>query len=349
MTMLTDYADAPGYGMPYAPKPWKQFEKEVLALYKPPHRAKATYRGMFYAFRLLNELGKEIEVEDGPSLIVPLESTADLTVPLIGRFVASRPATLSPNSVRGALRCIQALCSYAQQMGYLRVSPFAIRKIGAFVKPVPPAGIQYASREDIRKVLDHMWSKTSAGGWEGWKARRVHALTATLSFSGVRYSEALWLHAADIDRSAGTIAIVSRASHRLKTAGAHAVIPLHPELDPILASWLEHRMSVPPGFEPIDPNCPFLFPTLRRHGHAPGTSGGPGQRPSVRIKTLAAEVGVRLTPLMARHSFATHLASSGAGPKVLQFWLRHTNTQTQRFYVHADLDAMRQAGSRVTY
>jgi integrase len=335
MTTLMTPDVAAGFGMPYAPKPWPAFREEVLALYKPPHRSKATHRGMVYAFRLLDELG--------------METTADLTVPLIGRWIDARPKTLSPNSIRGGLRYVQALCSYAQQMGYLRVSPFAIRKIGGWVKPVPPAGIQYASQADIRKVLDHMWSGVSALGWPGWKARRVHALTATLALSGLRYSEALWLHAADIDFAAGTIAIVSRASHRLKTAGAHAVIPLHPELAPILAAWLEHRMSAPPGFELIDPACKFLFPTLRRHGNVPWTSGGPGQRPSVRIKTLAAEVGVRLTPLMLRHSFATHLASSGAGPKVLQFWLRHTNTQTQRFYVHADLEAMRRDGSKVSY
>jgi integrase len=326
---------AAGYGMPYNPKPWEEFKAEVLALYKPPHRAKATHAGMVYAFRRLAELAPT--------------GTADLTVPFIGRFVDAMPPTMNPNSIRGSLRYAQALCSYAQQMGYLRISPFAIRKIGSWVRPVPPAGIQFASQADIRKVLDHMLSKTSAGGWEGWKARRVHALTATLAFTGIRYAESLWLHAADVDMTADTVAIQSRASHRLKTAGAHAVLPLLPELKPILASWLEHRMSVPPGFEPIDPACAFLFPTLRRHGNVPWTSGGPGQRPTVRIKTLAAEVGVRLTPLMLRHSFATHLASSGAAPKILQFWLRHTNTQTQRFYVHPELESMRAAGSKVTY
>jgi integrase len=116
-----------------------------------------------------------------------------------------------------------------------------------------------------------------------------------------------------------------------------------------ILSWLQHRMSAPPGFELDDPNCPWLFPTLRRHKRAPWNSGAKGQRPSARVGVIAAEVGVKLHPLMLRHSFATHLAAGGAGEHVIRQWLRHSNNQTQKFYVHPELGQMRKLGSELGY
>jgi integrase len=319
------------------PMPWNEFKASVLELYKPPMRSKATYSGIVHCFNLLDALGG-------------IETTADLTVPLIARFVQSRPPTLSPNSVRGNLRYVQSLCSYAEKMNFLRPSPFRIRGISDWCRPAPPAKKQYAAKADIGKVLDHAAGRCNGGGWREWKARREHAFLATLAFTGCRYSEAVYMQAADVDFAAETIAIVSRREHRLKTAGAHAVLPLLPELAVILrSSWMEHRMSVPSQFMIDDPDCPWLFPTVRRHKRAPWNSGGVGQRPSVRVKALAAEVGVRLTPLMLRHSFATWLAADGAGPHIVRQWLRHTVLTTQQHYVHQDHDAMRSAAAKLSY
>jgi integrase len=335
MTMLMNPRVGAGFGVPYNPIPWPRFKEEILALYRPPLRAKTTFSGMQYAFRTLEPLG--------------LETTADLTLALIGRWVESRPKTLSPNSVRGGLRYLQAICSLAQELGYVNVSPFALRRVGKWVRPVPPSGLQFCTREEIRRVGDHMAAQCTGGGWFEFKARRVLTLFWTLALTGCRYSEALFLQVKDVDLANGTISIVSRAEHRLKTAGAHDTLPLLDELKAHITAWLPYRMSVPPDFVVDDPECPWLFPTLHRHKRAPWTSGGPGQRPNVRVKTLAAEVGVLCTPLMLRHSWGSWLAASGAGEKVIQQWLRHSNTGTQRFYVHRSLDALRAAGSKVSY
>ena len=322
------------YFGPVTPKDWATFKAEILEMYKPPHRSKPTYRGMPQIFRELTELG--------------ITSTGDLTLGLIGRYIDSRPPTVGPNSVRGNLRYVQALCSLAEKLGYLRPSPFRIRRIGEWVRPVPPSAKQFASKEDIRKVIDHAASRITGGGCE-WRARREHCFLCTLALTGARYSEVVYMQVGDLDFDRETIAIVSRKEHRLKTAGAHALLPMLAELAPILRSWLEHRMSAPPGFDLDDPNCPWLFPTLRRHKRAPWNSGGPGQRPSARVGVIAAEVGVKLCPLMLRHSFATHLAAGGAGEHVIRQWLRHSNNGTQRFYVHPVLGEMRKLGSELGY
>jgi integrase len=320
---------------PTTPKDWEAFKAEILDLYRPPLRTRATYTGMRDILRDLTALG--------------VTSTSDLTLALVVRYIDAQPASISPNTVRGRLRYVQALCSLAEKLGYLRPSPFRIRRIGELVKPVPPAAKKFATREDIRKVIDHAASRITGGGWREWRARRDHAFLCTLAWTGARYSEVVYMQVEDIDFDRDSIAIVSRKEHRLKTVGAHAVIPLLSELKPILRSWLEHRMSAPPQFEFDDPTCPWLWPTLRRHKRAPWNSGAPGQRPSQRVAVLAAEVGVKLCPLMLRHTFATHLAAQGAGEHVVRQWLRHSNTQTQRFYVHPELQQMRALGSRLGY
>jgi integrase len=323
------------YFGPVTPKPWEDFKAEILNLYRPPLRTRATYTGMRDVLRDLAALG--------------IATTSDLTLALVVRYIEAQPASISPNTVRGRLRYVQALCSLAEKLGYLRPSPFRIRRIGELVKPVPPAGKKFASREDIRKVIDHAASRITGGGFREWKARRDHAFLCTLAWTGARYSEIVYMQAEDISFDRDLIAIVSRQEHRLKTAGAHAVLPLLSELKPILLSWLEHRLSRPPQFELDDPSCPWLWPTLRGYKRAPWNSGGQGQRPSQRVKVLAAEVGVRLNPLMLRHSFATHIAAAGAGEHVVKQWLRHSNVQTQRFYVHPETEQMRALGSRLGY
>jgi integrase len=324
------------YFGPVTPKDFAAFRAELLELYKPPQRAKATYRGMKQTLDELAALG--------------IRSTADLTLTMVSQYIATRPPTLSPNSVRGKLRYVQALCTLAEKLNYLRPSPFRIRGIGQWIRAVPPAAKKFSSREDIRRVLDHAKSKITGGGWREWKARRDYAFLCTLAWTGCRYSEAVYMQAQDASLEENLIAIVSRQEHRLKTAGAHATVPLLSELRTVLVQeWLPHRLAAPPDFELDDPNCPWLFPTLRRHKRAPWNSGGPGGRPSQRVSILAAEVGVRLCPLMLRHSWASHLAAAGAGEHVIKQWLRHSNTQTQRWYVHPLTDAMRELGSKVGY
>ena len=293
---------------------------------------------MRYAIRCLEELG--------------LQNLADLTPPLIARLVASRPTTHSPNTVVGLLRYVQALCSYAEKCRYLHVSPFRIRGLSTYAKRAPARGRKHASREEIRKVLDHMREQAKAEGWKGWKARRLFALTATLAYTGMRAGEAIYLQVGDVDLTEGIIWVVSRSEHKTKTEAAAQPLPIAPHLVPILEEWLRHRMSVPPGFKIDSPGCPWMFPTSRRHAHAPWSSGGPGTKPRDRMKAVAAQVGViGFGPLVLRHSMATHLMTSwGGSAGLVKRVLRHTTEHTaQEWYVHADLPGLKEAFKNVEY
>jgi integrase len=314
------------------PIPWEQFKAELLKLYRPPMRDRKTLRGMEHALKCLDALG--------------VQSTADLVPPLISDLVAGRPSTHSPNTVVGLLLYVQAACSYAEKCGYVRVSPFKIRGISTFAKRAPARGRKHASREEIRKVLDHMHEQAQADGWKGWKAKRLYALTSLLAYTGMRAGEAIWCQAGDIDLAEGIVWIVSRREHKTKTEKSAQPLPLAPPVIKILEAWMPHRMAVPPGFKIDSPDCPWLFPTSRRHRKSPWCSGGPGTKPRDRMKAVAAQVGViGFGPMVLRHSMGTHLMTSwGGSAGLVKRVLRHTTEHTgQAWYVHSDLPGLKEA------
>ena len=55
-------------------------------------------------------------------------STADLTGATVAKLVASRPPDQSPATTKSLLRSLRTACAYAVGAGYLRVSPFTLRK-----------------------------------------------------------------------------------------------------------------------------------------------------------------------------------------------------------------------------
>jgi integrase/recombinase XerD len=317
------------------PIPWTEFRDQLLELYKPPLRQKATLAKTKKALRLLEELD--------------VKSTADLTVQLIGRFVAAMPTGNSANTSRSLLRCVAFACNYAEKTGVLRASPFRARSLASWIRPTPARGRKHASREEIGKVLRHMADRAKQDGWQGWRAKRTFALASLLAHTGARLREILYLQTQDVDLEQGVIYIMNRSHNRLKTAGSEAVLALPPAIVPQLREWMTNRMSRPPGFTVDDENCVWVFPTTRRLARSPWASGGPGCKPTHVIKAVAAEVGVALTPLTLRHSMATHLLHWGAGKAMIKRILRHSNERTQESYLHDDLDNLRDTMRNVEF
>jgi integrase len=326
-----------------APMPFGEFKQEMLALYKPPMRSVATLRGIDYAFRCLEAL--------------EVQTTFDLSVSLIGALVAARPLANSPNSTLGLLRYVAAICAYAERTGRLRMSPFRVRPVGSWARRTPAKGKKFHSREEVAKVLAHMAEQAHGDGWRGWKAKRLLALAKFLVSTGVRAGEAYHAQVGDIDLERGIFWIRSRKEYRCKTAQSAQPVPLSDWLingtegSPGLREWLErYRMMAPPGFKLDDPECPWVFPTVRRHKRAPWIHGGPGCNPRARLVVVASQVGVLgFTPLSLRHTFATALIHWGARRGTVQRILRHTDDRTTDWYLHSDLASLREAVKDVQY
>jgi integrase len=298
------------------PIPFAEFSAELSKLYVPPLRAKTTCRMMTHMLRSVAE-------ELGPD-----GTTAGLNPELIARLVAARPH-LSPHSVKALLRCVKVACNYALQMGYLKSSPFAFRK--QWVRAGEPTRRKHHSREEIARVLDLMAKDVERKeGWAQWRARRLYALVATVAYTGMRKMEATYLKIEDVLMDERMILIVSRPDNRLKTPRSAQPVPIPEALVKILETWLPHAQ------------CEWAFPNVYRT--APWTGGSPGYRPFDRIKRLGKRAGVEgFNFLSLRHSWATHAEYWGISETMIQRILRHTNTQTQQHYRHADAVNMRAA------
>lgn len=338
-------------GVAFEPIPYAEFKARVLELYEPPLRARATYRSMAQALELLGGLG--------------VASTAELTTATIARFVQSREGE-HPNTTYGHLARIRAACNIAAAEGWARVSPFAVRR--RWVRKVTPKAPKVHSRAELARVLElaarDVLRKT---GWAQWRARRLHALVATVAYTGIRKNEALHLRVEDVDFESCLLLLVARRDGLLKTDAAAQPVPMPDALAEVLAGWLPHVAEFPAGAAvesdrdypaagavPGNPlagppdyvrlhatrDLGWLFGNAYRTG--PWIGGGKGYKPCQRLKGLGKRAGVPgLTFQSLRHSWATHAEYFGLTDAQIQRVMRHTNTRTQWHYRHAEAANLR--------
>jgi len=317
------------------PIPFDAFKHELLLNYDPSLRAKSTRRSMLDLLKALTALG--------------VETTADLTVSLVAKYVASQPPHLSGQTVTGRLRYLQAVCTYAFKSGYVRISPFLIKPMRQWTRKTPSKRKQFHTPAEVGKVLEVLRHQAeNATGWKQWKARRTYALAATLAYTGGRASEIYFLELEEIDLPARRLVIRNKAEHRLKTGmSSERTVVIPPALVPILTAWLCHRLDRPPGFA-FDPSSKWVFPTAS--ATRPWLSGAPGGRPRDALVAAGVAAGVAgFNPLSLRHSCATALMYGGASESVIMQQLGHTNLQTQSPYKHRQEEMLRSIVDRLVY
>jgi integrase len=313
--------------VPAKPIPFSDFRTEFLANYDESQRAPATRRGMSDVLKALQTLG--------------VESTDQLTVELLNRYVASMPAKLSPNTVHGRLRYAQRICSIAFRSGYVAMNPFFIKPLREFVRKAPSRRAkQWHTPEEIGKVIARMEQRISErSGFAQFRERRTLAVCMTLAYTGARATEVYWLETTDVDLVNARLVIRPKDGHRLKTASSERVVLMPPRLVDAITAWLPYRLSRPQGF-PVDMKSTWLFPTP--DGKRPWTSGSPGQKPRDRLTAIGLEAGVPgFNPLSLRHSLCTAMQYAGASDSAIQQQLGHTNLVTQTAYKHRNEQALR--------
>jgi integrase len=290
------------------PIPFPLFAERVRNLYA--RRRPKTARRVDQVLRTLQAL------RDGRGRPL-VRTTADLTTDTACRFLAAQGPDANPNTLRGLLGSLSALCTYAVDEDWLDRAPKFKRLRPRKSPPIRPRHRPYA---EVHRLLVHLRDRPG-----GWKARRDYALAATVALTGLRLGEALHLWIEDVALAGRVLRVVPRGGVPLKTESSARAVPLCAELATILRAWIPWAA---PG--------PWLFPGVKRRG--PWDGGNPADRALGRLQAAAREVGIDWISYHAlRHSFATiALEHWGLPTWTVQKILGHTSLRTTENYLHLD-------------
>ena len=153
------------------------------------------------------------------------------------------------------------------------------------------------------------------------EARRAMNAIRLILVTGCRKSEALTAKWTDFDFARG---VWTKPSHNTKEKRVEHV-PLNEQARALLESW------------PRDGE--YLFPGRSKGTHLTDLKG-----PWAKVSQLASLSGVRIHDL--RHSFASHLVSSGVSLPIVGKLLGHTQPQTTARYAHLADNPLREAANR---
>jgi len=256
-------------------------------------------------------------------------SLAAITAPRILGLRQKLQATLAPRTVNLVLALTRTILNFAVASGHLGTSPVARLGRGRLMlavergKLAPP--IEKAA--DVGRLLAAVAAIELEAGRPG-----LHALFATLVYTGVRRGEALGLRRGDVDLDR-RILTVRRSYAGLTKSGKHRTVPIAPPLAEILRAY---RPATPGDVVFPDaagkmhsPHAKLehvLFAALERIGH-----------PRIRVHDL-------------RHVFASHFVMSGGDIFTLQRILGHSSPQlTSDTYAHLSSGHMATAADRVSF
>lgn len=221
------------------------------------------------------------------------------------------------------------LFTFTVAEGILEGNPMA-----AIEKPrVPRSRPKAITGDDSVTLLLQAAANGRAGARDPWPERDL-AVVVTLITCGLRLSELLDLTMRSIDGPPGDRVIGVRGKGRKERT-----VPLEPEVETVIASYMETRLRRFPG---------------RIAGDAPlfvSNAGEQLKRGGLQymIEMLYREAGIRTrVPAGAlvhalRHTFATSLARNGANGTELQRLLGHESLATTQRYVDATAREVRQA------
>ncbi len=206
--------------------------------------------------------------------------------------------------------------------------------MAAVEKPrVPKSRPKAITGDDSVVRLLEVASRGRTGARDPWPERDLAVIVVLLT-CGLRLAEVLSLTLRSIDGPPGDRVIGVRGKGRKERT-----VPVEPEVEQIIASYMESRRTRFPGRLPGDA---ALFVA---------NNGEPMKRGGLQylVESLYREAGIRTrVPQGAlvhalRHTFATSLARNGATGTELQRLLGHESLATTQRYVDASAREVREA------
>ncbi|HTY12669.1 MAG TPA: tyrosine recombinase XerC, partial [Candidatus Omnitrophota bacterium] len=212
-------------------------------------------------------------------------------------------------SLARKISAVRSFFKYLLREKKAKGNPFALISTPKLQKKLP----NFLYLEEMEKLLAAPDTRTLPG-------KRDRALLELLYGSGIRVSEATKLNLSDLDLNGGEVRVFGKGrKERIVLIGKYAISSLK---DYLSARGKQENRA--------------LF--LNRRG------GRFTQRSVERlIKVYSKKAGIEkpLTPHTLRHTFATHLLSSGADLRTVQELLGHSSLQTTQVYTHVTKEKLK--------
>jgi integrase/recombinase XerC len=183
---------------------------------------------------------------------------------------------------------------------------------------LPKKLVEVLQKEELSQLLDEGTVETAV-------EKRDHAMWELLYATGLRVGELSHLKLTDMDRASRCISVLGKGKkERLVLFGEKA------------SAALEDFLTVRHEFiQSSDPSYLFLNLKGRRLSET-------RIRQILRARIREVAIYKKVSPHTLRHSFATHLLTSGADLRFIQELLGHSSLSTTQKYAHLNVDQLLQ-------
>ncbi len=241
---------------------------------------------------------------------------------------------ITPSLLRAYLQHLQeiglARASRARKTATLR-SFFAFLVRQALIPISPAVGLRTVKTgRRLPKFLrdDQMTMLLAAPDPASPLGLRDRALLETLYASGMRAGELVALSLEDVDFDEGVIRVIGKGDkERVTLIGREAVQALN--------RYFRKGRPLLMTAQTADHGAVFV----NRYG---GRLSDRGVRKMFTRYCEAASAGMKITPHVLRHTFATHLLANGADLRLVQELLGHSSLATTQMYTHVTTERLQE-------
>lgn len=241
---------------------------------------------------------------------------------------------LSPRTVRQQVAAVRSFYRYLLREGIVEVDPVHTLVPPKADKPLPT----FLKRQEVEMLLSGI---TYAPTYEGQRNRTI---IAVLCHTGIRASELLGLHLADIDLNECTLKVTGKRNKQ-------RIVPFRTELRDILLSYYRVRE------EHIENTRAKVLASSQKAGGRSQVAADEGRLfltnrgGELKYRELDSIVNAVLSavttqkkrsPHVLRHTFATLMLDNGGDLEAIQHLLGHKNIATTEIYTHTSFAELRQ-------
>jgi integrase/recombinase XerC len=242
---------------------------------------------------------------------------------LRGWLASLSDAGLSPSSLTRKMACLRSFYKFLLQNEVITQNPMQKIKGPRLPKRTPV----FVPENKIVNLLDGLLENEnpSLKFSEDFSGIRDKLLLEMLYGTGIRLSEMIGLHEADVDVYNQTIKVVGKRNKE-------RLVPIHKTLLPLIA---QYRTIKKASFEGTASDS-FLL-----------TDNGEECYPMFiyrRVKHYLSALHLdKESPHVLRHTFATHLLNKGADLNAIKDLLGHESLAATQVYTHNSLEKMKEA------